>query len=107
MTYFTVVLDNEKFTRWIDARKSNGAKINMAEISRMIGYGQAYLSQLMSGKYDIEVSGRFVGTFLKTFGLQFDEIFKVVRINEGENPKPSDWYLSAKNRRRSTALQTA
>ena len=105
--YFTTVLDKQKLKRWIEARKSNGARVNMAEVARMIGYGQAYLSQLMSGKYDIEVSGRFIGTFLMTFGLQFDEIFRVVRVNEGENPKPSDWYIAAKNRRRSPALQTA
>jgi len=74
MQYFTVVLDVRKFKRWLEARKRNGARTSTAGIAREIGYGRSYLCQLLQQpKYDIEVSGRFIGTFLHKYNLQFDE----------------------------------
>ena len=78
-TYHIVVLDIEKFRRWLDARNQNGARITCAEVARRIHYSKSYISELMhQDTYNIEVSGRFIGTMLTTFGFNFDEIFEVI-----------------------------
>ena len=81
--YYTVVIDVEKFEEWFKARKKNFRGITKASIAREIGYSKGYISQLLEqDKYDIEVSARFIGTFLKTFGLNFYEIFRIVPVRD-------------------------
>jgi len=81
--YYTVVIDVEKFKAWFKARKKNYKGITKASIAKEIGYSKGYISQLLKqDKYDIEVSARFIGTFLKTFGLNFYEIFKIVPVKD-------------------------
>lgn len=99
--YYTIILDKSKFLRWLAARKRNGSKTNVADVARMIGYGNSYLSQLLSQKYDIEISGRFIGSFLVRFGMHFEEMFKIVPdISMVGKKKPSEWYVPATNNRR-------
>jgi len=71
--YWTVVLNRKKLMDWIATRKKNGADISISGVADKIGYGKSYLSRLLNfEKYGmIEVSGRFIGTMLWTFGMQF------------------------------------
>jgi transcriptional regulator with XRE-family HTH domain len=99
--YYTVVLDIEKYNKWLDVRKSNNSSASTADIARKIGYTKSYLSQLLNQKkYDIEVSARFIATFLKTFGLEFREIFKLVRVKQTGMHQKERYYMSVKDFRR-------
>lgn len=93
--YYTVVLDIDKFNKWLLARKQNDPTTTTAEISRQIGYGKSYISQILNQeKYDIEVSARFIGTFLKTYGFKFKEIFKIVRVCQKEIHQKERSYVA-------------
>lgn len=83
--YYTVILDFEKLERWIKARKQNGAKINYSIIANAIGYSKSYLSRLENEKNNIEVGGRFIGTLIYTFRLDFFEIFTIVPARKDAN----------------------
>jgi hypothetical protein len=78
--YHTVILDAEKFSRWLEARRANGARISASQVAREIGYGASYISQLLNRKADIEASGRFIGSLIAVFNLQFDEVFSIVPV---------------------------
>ena len=84
--YYTVILNRKKLLAWIDARKKNGADISIRGVADQKRYGKSYLSRLMSWeKYGrIEVSARFIGTLMYTFGFQFKEIFDIVMVRDPE-----------------------
>jgi transcriptional regulator with XRE-family HTH domain len=98
--YFTVVLDVAKLRRWMEARRGNGARINSLRLARAIGYSRSYLSRLLNQEeYNIEVSARFIGTLLHTYGLEFGEFFKIIPSDCDPWQTRENYFLAYDKRR--------
>jgi len=92
-TYYTIVLDVEKYNRWLEARKENGADINHSKVAKAIGYNKSFLAQILNRqKYGlVEIGPRFIATFLATWGFWeegFKELFQIIPVSaEDKNPQ--------------------
>ena len=99
--YYTIVLDIEKYHRWFKARKKNFPGLTHTKVVTEIGYKKAHFcKQLNQHKYDVKPGPRFIATFLKTYGLYFEEIFKIIPDNSDEWYPQQKPYIAMTNFRR-------
>lgn len=101
VNYHCIVIDIDKYNHWFQSRKRNYPQLTHKEVAERCGYGRSLLSHLLhQDKYDIEPGNRFIATFLHAYGLQFEEIFRIVRTDDWNTSPNLKEHIKSRNKRR-------